>query len=189
MGPRLGIVMNNGGRGKESVFLVLLMLTSILLSAVPAAAAGGRDASIIMSANPMAQEVAKGETAEYTITVRNSGSEPVTVQLSTSQGDGCNGFTSQVDQISGTIDAGASETTNLRVNVTEGADESCETSVTALANEQVTPPDQPGAPAQENITVTTSVDGDESNEMWAVELETTPTSREWEGESRRKLCR
>ena len=183
MGPRLGIVMKNGSRGKESVFLVLLMLTSILLSAVPAAAVGGRDASIILSANPMAQEVAKGETAEYTITVRNSGSEPVTVQLSTSQGDGCNGFTSQVDQISGTIDAGASETTNLRVNVTEGADESCETSVTALANEQVTPPDQPGAPAQENVTVTTSVDSDESNEMWAVELETTPTSREWEGES------
>ncbi|MCS5538150.1 MAG: hypothetical protein NZ770_08585, partial [Candidatus Poseidoniaceae archaeon] len=136
-----------------------------------------------LTANPLAQEVAKGETAEYTITVKNSGSNSVTVQLSSSQGDGCNGFTSQVDQISGSIDAGASETTNLRVNVTEGAAESCETTVTAIANEQVTPPDQPGSPAQEEITVTTSVDGDESNEMWAVELETAPISRDWEGEN------
>ena len=183
MGPRLRMVMENGNRGRDSVFLVLLMLTSILLSAVPAAAVGGRDASIILTANPMAQEVAKGETAEYTVTVKNSGSNPVSVQLSTSQGDGCNGFTSQVDQISGSIDAGASETTNLRVNVTEGAAESCETTVTAIANEQVTPPDQPGSPAQEEITVTTSVDGDESNEMWAVELETAPISRDWEGEN------
>ncbi|MCS5537625.1 MAG: hypothetical protein NZ770_05930, partial [Candidatus Poseidoniaceae archaeon] len=127
--------MENGNRGRDSVFLVLLMLTSILLSAVPAAAVGGRDASIILTANPLAQEVAKGETAEYTVTVKNSGSNPVSVQLSTSQGDGCNGFTSQVDQISGSIDAGASETTNLRVNVTEGAADSCETTITALANE------------------------------------------------------
>ena len=183
MGPRLRMVMENENRGRDSVFLVLLMLTSILLSAVPAAAVGGRDASIILTANPLAQEVAKGETAEYTVTVKNSGSNPVSVQLSTSQGDGCNGFTSQVDQISGSIDAGASETTNLRVNVTEGAAESCETTVTAIANEQVTPPDQPGSPAQEEITVTTSVDGDESNEMWAVELETAPISRDWEGEN------
>jgi len=183
MGPWLRIVMENGSRGRDSVFLVLLMLTSILLSAVPAAAVGGRDASIILSANPMAQEVAKGETAEYTVTVKNTGTEPVTVQLSTSQGDGCNGFTSQVDQISGTIDANAQETTNLRVNVTEGAADSCETSITAIANEQVTPPDQPGSPAQEEITVTTSVDSDESNEMWAVELETMPISRNWEGEN------
>ena len=175
--------MEQGRRATDSVFLVAILLSSIMLSAVPAAADGGRDASIILSSNTMAQEVAKGEVAEYTITVRNTGSNPITVQMSTAQGDGCNGFTSQVDQVPGPIDAGASESVNLRVNVTQGASESCETTVSALANEQVTPPDQPGAPAQENITVTTTVDDDETNEMWDVELDTSPLSRQWDGEN------
>lgn len=176
--------MQNRFQGGKSILLVSLLLTSILAASVPAAAVSGRDASIVISSNPMSQEVARGETAEYTISIRNTGSNPVTVQLSQTQGDDCNGFSSQVDQITGIIDSGASETTNLRVNVTEGAGEDpCETTVTAIANEQVTPPDTPGASAQEEVIVTTSVDGEGSNELWAVELETTQPNRDWEGEN------
>lgn len=176
--------MQNRFQGRKSILLVLLLLTSILAASAPAAAVSGRDASIVISSSPMAQEVEKGETAEYTISIRNTGSEPVTVQLSQAQGDDCNGYSSQVDQITGIIDSGASETTTLRVNVTEGAGEDpCETTVTAIANEQVTPPDTPGATAQEEITVTTSVDGDGSNELWGVELETAEPNRDWEGEN------
>lgn len=175
--------MEQGKRVAQSLSMVSILLLSILLSAIPAAAVGGRDASIILTASPQSQEVAKGEIAEYSITIRNTGSNPITVQLSTAQGDGCNGFTSQVDQVAGPIDAGASESVNLRVNVTQAASESCETTVSALANEQVTPPDQPGAPAQENVTVTTTVDDDETNEMWAVELEASPTSKQWDGDN------
>ena len=154
----------------------------MLAASVPAAAVSGRDASIVISSSPMAQEVATGDTAEYTITVRNTGSNSVSVQLSQSQADGCTGYTSQVDQITGVIDSGASETTTLRVNVTEGAADPCETTVTALANEQTSPPDLPGASAQEEVIVSTSVDGEESNELWGVELETAQPSRDWEGE-------
>ena len=161
--------------------LVVLMLASLLTASVPVEAVGGRDASMTITANPFAQSVAKGETAEYTITVKNTGSEDITVQLSTSQGGECNGYTSQVDQITEVIGAGESEQTNLRVNVTETAGESCETTVTGVGNEQAIPP---GASAQEDVTVTTSVDGDATNEMWAVELLTAdPISRTWGGDN------
>ena len=182
-GPASPINMQNRFQGRKSLLLVSLLLTSMLAASAPAAAVSGRDASIVISSSPMAQEMEKGETAEYTITIRNTGSNPVTVQLSQAQGEDCNGYTSQVDQITGIIDSGTSETTTLRVNVTEGAADPCETTVTGIANEQVTPPDTPGASAQEEVIVTTSVDGDGSNELWAVELETAEPSRDWEGEN------
>ena len=71
------------------VFLLILMSLSPIVSA---------DASITLSSNTLAQEADSDNPAEYTITVRNTGSDDVTVSLSTVQGEGCQGFTSNIEQ-------------------------------------------------------------------------------------------
>ena len=120
----------------------------------PVDATGARDASITLTANPQSQSVEKGETAEYTVTVRNTGSEDISVSLQTSEDttdNACNGYTSSIEQITETIGAGASASTTMYVNLTSTAGESCETTVRATATEQV-----PGSqPAIEEATVTT----------------------------------
>ena len=62
------------------------MLFSMMpLSAPVVSADEGRDASIMLTVNPSAQNVNPGESGEYTVRVYNQGSTAVTVQLSTAE--------------------------------------------------------------------------------------------------------
>ncbi len=135
----------------------LLLVAVLLLSfAVPAALASeGREAAVSLSADSLTKEAKPGEPAEYTITVSNDGSDDITVSLSAQEGQGCQGYSSAIEQITGTIAAGSSEDVTLTVNVTQGAADECDTTVRATA--QVAPPGAPGAPVQEELTVTTTL--------------------------------
>ncbi|MBD19166.1 MAG: hypothetical protein CMB13_05995 [Euryarchaeota archaeon] len=149
---------------RQALFGVLLMLSLSLAPVVSAAA------EINLSSNSMAQEASPDEAAEYTITVRNTGSDDVTVQLSTTQGQDCQGFTSNIEQISETISSGSSATATLTVTVAQGADGDCETTVTGTAN--AAPPAPPGQPGQDDITVTTTA-GEGGNGLFGVSLSTS----------------
>ena len=150
---------------------------------------------VAISASPMAQEADADNPAEYSITVSNTGDEDMTVNLGTSQDpSNCNGFTSNVEQVSGTIDAGTSETVTLTVNVNEQANGDCETTVTATANAVGTP----GQPKTADVTVTTTAgdggglyavkltvdedrvtyDGDSNKFTWDVDVENTGENQE-----------
>ncbi len=157
-----GVPMASGRR--QALFGVLLMLT---LSLAPVVSA---EAEVTLSSNTMAQEASPDEAAEYTITVRNTGSDDVTVQLSTTQGQDCQGFTSNIEQISETISSGSSATATLTVSVAQGADGDCETTVTATAN--AAPPAPPGQPGQDDITVTTTA-GEGGSGIFGVSLSTS----------------
>ena len=77
------------------VALMLLVIVS------PYAAA---EADVTLTSDSPSKEATPGEPAEYTITVRNTGDEDITVQLATSQeAGGCQGYTSGIEQVSGTI--------------------------------------------------------------------------------------
>ncbi|MBA45116.1 MAG: hypothetical protein CMB31_00825 [Euryarchaeota archaeon] len=158
-----------GGRRARAIFPVFLLL---LMSFVPIVSA---DATITLSSNTMAQEADTDNPAEYTITVRNTGSDDVTVSLSTVQGEGCQGFTSNIEQISGTISSGSSESTTLTVTVGQGADGDCETTVQGTA--QVAPPAAPGAPGQDEITVTTTAGS--GGGVYGVSLSTPQPTKEY----------
>ena len=60
-----------------------------------ASADGARDASIQVTVTPSAQTINPGEAGEYTVRVYNSGSNAVTVQLSTAEGteQDCSAYT------------------------------------------------------------------------------------------------
>ena len=100
----------------DSTRLVLILL---LISMIPPAVTAAVDVSI--SASPTSQEADADNPAEYDITVTNTGDDDITVTLTTSQAADCNGFTSNVEQVSGTIEAGSSETVTLTVSVNEQA--------------------------------------------------------------------
>lgn len=95
-----------------SVFLISLFLfslmTSFSASLVEPVAADGRTESFFVQISPNGQEVNPGESGEYTITVYNSGSNPITVQISTAEGqeEACAQYSSQNTQVAGPIDAG-----------------------------------------------------------------------------------
>ena len=149
------------------VFLLIFMSLSPIVSA---------DASITLTSNTLAQEADSDNPAEYTITVRNTGSDDITVSLSTVQGEGCQGFSSNIEQISGTIGGGSSESTTLTVTAGQGADGDCETTVQGTA--QVAPPAAPGAPGQDEITVTTTAGS--GGGVYGVSLSTfQPNPREY----------
>ena len=144
---------------RRAVFLVAVLCAALLPLAAPLASAdGARDASIQVTPIPSALTVNPGESDEYTIRVRNTGSNPVTVTLATSEEATaeCNAYTSAVTQITGAIDAGSYEEAAMNITLTQAAEGSCDTTITVTANEQATPPDVAGAPAQEAVTVTTT---------------------------------
>ena len=70
---------------RTAILLVLVMCGALLPLTAPVVAADGRDASILVTAIPTALEVNPGEAGEYTIRVRNTGSNPVTVSMATSK--------------------------------------------------------------------------------------------------------
>ena len=133
------------GHGLTSILLVTIMLISLVpaVSNPVAADDSGRDANIRLVVTPSAQTVNPGETAEYTVRVYNDGSNPVSVNLAANNEQDCNGYSTAIGQIGQPIDSGDNAETFLNVTLAQTADGSCVTTVTANANEQVTPPDQP----------------------------------------------
>ena len=173
------------GRGITSIFLVSLMLFSLVpaLATPVVADDSGRDANIRLTISPSAQTVNPGETAEYTVRVYNDGANPVSVNLAANNEQDCTGFSSAIGQIGQPIESGDNAETFLNVTLAQNAEGSCITTVNANANEQPTPPDQPGAPAQKSADVeTTSGDGSGST-LFGVELTVdAPVNPTWNGE-------
>ena len=161
----------------------------MLFSLVPALATpvvaddSGRDANIRLTISPSAQTVNPGETAEYTVRVYNDGSNPVSVNLAANNDQDCTGFSATIGQIGQPIESGDNAETFLNVTLAQNAEGSCITTVNANANEQPTPPDQPGAPAQKSADVeTTSGDGSGST-LFGVDLTIdAPVNPTWNGE-------
>ena len=89
----------------RALFLVgLLMLSVIPALATPVAADGARDASITIQTSPSnGLEVNPGESGEYTVRIYNTGSNPITVSLSTNeeQTQECGAYSSTIVQIPG----------------------------------------------------------------------------------------
>ena len=169
---------------RKALFLVILMSLAVLPLIAPTVTAdGARDASITVTPIPNALEVNPGEAGEYIIRVRNTGAEPITVQLSTSQEttQECNAYSSTITQITGVIEAGAYEEATMNVTLTQAAEGTCDTTVTVNANEQATPP---GAPAQETATVTTTAGDGSGSAMFGVDLTVNSADKEqdWNGE-------
>jgi uncharacterized membrane protein len=170
-------------QSKAAIFLMALLLFSMVPAVAPIASAdGARDASITVTIMPNGLEINPGESGEYTIRVRNIGSDPVTVQISSSE-EGtaeCGQYSSQASQITGPIDAGTYEETTMNVTLTQTAEESCETTVTVSAADGATPP---GAPAQETSSVTTTAGDGSGSAVFGVDLKMDSPSKDWSGES------
>ena len=171
---------------RTALFLVLVMCTALLPLSAPVVSAEGRDASIIVTAIPSSLEVNPGESGEYTIRVRNTGSNPVTVSIASSEEatQECNAYTSSVTQITGPIDSGSYEEASMNITLTQTAEGECDTTITVTANEQATPPDVAGAPAQESATVTTTAGDGSGSAIFGVDLiiRESDRSQDWNGE-------
>ena len=167
----------------NAMALIMLMMASMLTFPVASAEDSGRDASIVLTVSPTTLEVNPGESGEYTVTVRNLGSDPVSVQLSAANAQDCQGYTTTITQIPGQIEAGSSEEASMNVTLAQNAEGECDTTVTAVANEQTTPPDPPGQPAQEEATVTTTAGDGSGNALYGVEVEIDAPSLTYNGES------
>ena len=149
-----------------------------------ASADGARDANIQVTVTPSAQTINPGEAGEYTVRVYNSGSNAVTVQLSSAEGQDqdCSAYTSTITQITGQIDAGSYEEATMNVSLTQTAEGSCETTVTANAQDAPEPPEPPGQPATETATVTTTAGDGSGSALFGVDLSMEVSSKTWGGE-------
>ena len=173
--PLRGPLMRPSAR-RRSLSVVALLL---LVIASPLVAA---EADVTLTSDSSSKEASPGEPAEYTITVRNTGDEDITVQLATSQeAGGCQGYTSAVEQVSGVISPQSNEQVTLTVNVTEDSSETtaddCDTTVTATASPAE--PGTPGAPAQADVTVTTTLGEGSGNAAQGVELSTGQATKNY----------
>ena len=168
-----------------AILLISLMFFSILPITAPLVSADeARDANIQVTITPSAQTINPGEAGEYTVRVYNSGSNPVTVQLSTAEGteQECSAYTSTITQITGQIDAGSYEEASMNVSLTQTAEGSCDTTVTANAQDAPEPPEPPGQPATETATVTTTAGDGPGSALFGVDLSMEVSSKTWGGE-------
>ena len=174
------------GQSIASILLVSLMLISLVPAVANPVAAddSGRDANISLSISPSSQTVNPGETAEYTVRVYNNGANPVSVNLAATNAQDCNGYSATIGQIGQPIEANDYGETFLNVTLAQTAEDSCITTVTANANEQVTPPDQPGQPAQQSKDVETSSGDGSGSTLFGVDLTIdAPVNPTWNGET------
>ena len=165
--------MRTPARGRCLCVVAMFLLVSLS----PTVAA---EVSVTLTSDSSSKEASPGSPAEYTITVRNTGDEEMTVSLATSQEPGgCQGYSSTVEQVPGTIAAGSYEQVTLTVNVTEGEQtaEDCETTVTATASPAE--PGTPGAPAQGDVAVTTTLGEGSGNAAQGVELSTSQATKNY----------
>ena len=170
---------------RVAILLVSLMFFSMLPMITPLASADeGRDANIQVTVTPTAQTVNPGEAGEYTVRVFNSGSNPVSVQLSTAEGQDqdCSAYTSTITQIPGVIESGSSEEATMNVTLAQNAEGSCETTVTATAQDSPEPPEPPGQPATETAVATTTAGDGSGNPVFGVDLSMVTPSKTWGGE-------
>ena len=149
-----------------------------------ASADGARDANIAVTVTPSAQTINPGEAGEYIVTVTNNGQNAVTVQLSTSEGteQDCSAYTSTITQITGQIESGSSEEATMNISLTQTAEGSCDTTVTANAQDAPEPPEPPGQPATETATVTTTAGDGSGSALFGVDLSMEEPSETWAGE-------
>jgi len=170
---------------RASILLVSIMLFSLIPTFTSSVLAddSGRDADITLTVSPLAQTVNPGETAEYTVRVYNNGDNPISVNLGASNEQDCNGYSSTIGQIAQPIDANDFGETTLNVTLSQTAGGDCITTVTANANEQVTPPDQPGAPAQASQEVTTTAGDGSGSTLYGVEMTVDNPHKTWGGTS------
>ena len=170
---------------RASILLVSIMLFSLIPTFTSSVLAddSGRDADITLTVSPLAQTVNPGETAEYTVRVYNNGDNPISVNLGASNEQDCNGYSSTIGQIAQPIDANDYGETTLNVTLSQTAGGDCITTVTANANEQVTPPDQPGAPAQASQEVTTTAGDGSGSTLYGVEMTVDNPHKTWGGTS------
>jgi len=173
---------------RTALFLVVVMCTALLPLVAPAVSAdGGRAASITVTGIPGSLEVNPGEAGEYTVRVRNTGSDPVTVQLSSSQEatEDCNGFSSSVTQIPGQIDGGSYEEAAMNVSVaqTVEANTACDTTITATITAVVGAPTAEIPEPSTDVVTTTAADGSGSA-LFGVDLIISESDRSvvWAGE-------
>ena len=164
------------GRTISVVALLLLVMVSPYASA---------EAAVSLTADSSSKEASPGNPAEYTITVRNTGDEDITVQLATSQeAGGCQGYTSTIEQVSAVISPNSNEQVTLTVNITEDSSETtaddCDTLVTATASPAE--PGTPGAPAQSDVTVTTTKGEGSGNAAQGVELSSNQATKNYNGD-------
>ena len=163
------------------LLMALLVAASFSVFSAPVVLAdGARDASIMLSVSPTMQTVNPGESAEYTVTVRNLGTEPVTINLQSNEDttQECNAYTSTITQITGQIEAGEVGEATMDVNLAQGATDECDTTVRATAQDGGTPP---GQPDQQETTVTTKSGEGESGPLYGVDLKTDDADLEWDG--------
>ncbi len=163
------------------LMMAILIATSYSAFAIPIVSAdGARDASILLSVSPSMQTVNPGESAEYSVTVRNTGSDPVTINLQSNedQTQECNSYTSTITQIAGPIDAGEIGEATMNVTLAQGATDECDTTVRATAQDGGTPP---GQPDQQESSVTTKSGDGESGPLYGVDLKTDEPSIEYDG--------
>ena len=172
------------GTKARALLLISLMLVS-LTPLLATAAADGRDASIVLTVSPSTLTVNPGESGEYTVRVYNTGSNPVTVQLSANeaQTQECGQYSSVIQQIPGAIDANSYEETTMNVTLSQTAEGDCDTTVVAAATEQPEPPEPPGQPANEERTVTTEAGDGSGSVVYGVDLRPDgPADLTWAGE-------
>ena len=168
-------LMRTPARGRCLCVVAMFLLVS--LSPIVAA-----EVSVTLSSDSSSKEASPGSPAEYTITVRNTGDEEMTVSLATSQEPGgCQGYSSTIEQVPGTIAANSYEQVTLTVNVTEDSSDQtaddCETTVTATAS--AAEPGTPGAPAQGDVSVTTTLGEGSGNAAQGVELSTSQATKNY----------
>ena len=170
---------------RTAIFLVLVMCSALLPLTAPVVSADGRAASISVTPIPSSMEVNPGEAGEYTIRVRNTGSDPVTVQISSAQeaSEDCNGFSSSVTQIPGQIDGGSYEEAAMNVSVAQTVESgaACVTTVTVTITAVI------GAPAAEipepsTADVTTTAADGSGSALFGVDLTINNKNKNWNGE-------
>lgn len=158
--------------GRESRTAPYLLVTLLCLAMLPTVEAS---IGVQLSASPTAQEINPGENGSYTITVTNTGDEDMTVTLSTSQAQDCTGYTSSIEQLTGPVAGGSSETTTLTVALAQNAEDSCETTVTGTGTAPL------NAPETGDVIVTTTAGGGSGGAVTGVELSSANPDRNFNG--------
>ena len=165
------------------------MLSLLPMVAPGVVADGARDASITIQTSPAnGLEVNPGEAGEYTVRVYNNGPVAVTLTLSTSEEatQECSQYTSTIQPIPGVVESNDFGETTMNISLSQTAEGSCDTTITAQATEAPTPPEVAGQPATETKIVTTTAGDGSGSAVFGVDLSMaseSQRSQEWAGES------
>lgn len=152
--------------------MAVLFSMMLLVTLIPTAQAA---IGVSLSASPNAQTINPGEDGTYDITVQNTGDEDMTVQLTTSHGQGCTGVSSTIEQVPGPISGGSSETVVLTVTLAANAEGDCETTVTGTGQAPL------NAPETGDVIVTTTAGEGSGGAITGVDLTSANPERTFNG--------